>query len=86
MSNDKNIVMYGKTGCEYCVKAHALLRIKELPYTYTAIDTSTALRDEVIELWKSVGIDKPTLPLIVINDKVIGGYNELEQLALSNNL
>lgn len=86
MSNAKNIVMYGKTGCAYCVKAHGLLRIKELPYTYVATDTSETQRNKAIELWKSVGVTTPTLPLITINDKVIGGYTELEQLVLSNNL
>ena len=80
------IKMYGKTECPYCVKAHNLLRIRELPYEYVSIDTSEALKEEVRHMWSTVGNSIPTVPLIIIDGKIIGGYAELEQLVLTNKI
>lgn len=86
MNFDKQITMYGKTDCNYCTRAHTLLRMKELPYTYISTDTSEDLKQKVRDLWMTVGNARPTLPLILIDGKIIGGYTELEQLILNNNL
>lgn len=86
MSSEKQITVYGKTLCQYCTNAHSLLRLKELPYTYISTDTSEELREKVRDLWASIGVHTPTLPLIIIDDKIIGGYTQLEQLILNNSL
>lgn len=86
MNFDKQITMYGKTDCNYCIRAHTLLRMKELPYTYISTDTSEDLKQKVRDLWMTVDNTRPTLPLILIDGKIIGGYTELEQLIFNNNL
>jgi glutaredoxin 3 len=67
------IIVYSKPACVYCDKTKALLT--RLGYEYTEKIVSKDLSLE--ELFKELGKQVRTIPQIVIDEKHIGGYNEL---------
>lgn len=71
------IQVYGKQNCPYCVKAKTWLDERNLSYTYTDVlkDLSVAQLIAVKELY-----NMNTVPIIVINDELIGGYTDLIKL------
>jgi glutaredoxin 3 len=67
--------MYTTQWCGYCVRAKALLDGKGVEYEEIALDDDPAFRAHLHELtggW--------TVPQILIDDEVIGGYVELWHL------
>ena len=64
--------IYGKPSCPYCERAKNLLHSIGLDYTY--IDLSQELSK--LEEFKQQGFR--TVPIIYIDDKYIGGFNELQ--------
>jgi glutaredoxin 3 len=69
------IRMYTTAWCGYCVRAKALLDAKRLPYEEVRLDGEAGFRETLFELtggW--------TVPQIVIDGEVIGGYTELWRL------
>ena len=74
------IVIYTKEYCGYCLRAKGLLKRKGLEFT--EIDVSDAEKyDEMVE--KS---GRQTVPQIFINDKHIGGSDDLFDLDQSGEL
>lgn len=75
------IIVYGKESCSFCNKAKQLLESKNLPYTYIDVlkDINYA---ELLELKTKFNMN--TVPMIVINDELIGGYTDLAKLDLPN--
>ena len=67
--------MYTTTWCGYCVRAKALLNSRGIEYEEIQLDDDTAFRARLHELtggW--------TVPQILIDGTVIGGYTELWRL------
>lgn len=75
-----NIVIYGKESCPYCNKAKQLLDDKNLSYTYIDVIKEMTFND-LQSLKRKMNMN--TVPMIVINDKLIGGYRELSNLDLT---
>ena len=69
------ITVYSKPACGYCDKAKALLT--RLGYTYSEKIVTKDISLE--ELFEELGKQVRTIPQIVIDDKHIGGYNELTE-------
>ncbi len=69
------VVIYTTKICPYCVKAKRLFASKNI--SYTEIDVENAVEREKM-LAKSHG--KRTVPQIFINDKHIGGCDDLYKL------
>jgi glutaredoxin len=71
------IQVYGKQNCPYCVKAKTWLDERNLSYTYTDVlkELSVAQLIAIKELY-----NMNTVPIIVINDELIGGYTDLIKL------
>ena len=67
------IIVYSKPACVYCEKAKALLTRLRLEYTVKVVSKDLSLE----ELFKELGKQVRTIPQIVIDEKHIGGYNEL---------
>ena len=67
------IIVYSKPACVYCDKAKALLTRLGLEYTEKVVSKDLSLE----ELFKELGKQVRTIPQIVIDEKLIGGYNEL---------
>ena len=68
-----SIIVYSKPSCVYCDKAKSLL--KQLGYDY---EEKIVTKDLTLEqLFEALGKQVRTIPQIVIDEKHIGGYNEL---------
>lgn len=76
------IEIYTKAYCPYCVRAKALLQSKNVDYAEYAIDRTPSLRDEMIA--RANG--GYTVPQIFINDKHIGGCDDIFALERQNSL
>jgi glutaredoxin 3 len=75
------ITMYSTRWCGYCVRAKALLESLELDFEDVQLDGDPHFRGTLHE--RTGGW---TVPQILIDDKPIGGYSELWQLARSGRL
>jgi glutaredoxin 3 len=67
--------MYTTRWCGYCDSAKALLDSKRLPYEEIHLDDDPAFRQSLFDLtggW--------TVPQILIDGHVVGGYTELRRL------
>ena len=68
------IVIYSKPNCIYCDKSKALVKGLGLTYEEKMFGKDFKTPDE---LYEAVGKQVRTMPQIIIDDKHIGGYNEL---------
>ncbi len=75
------IVVYKKDPCPYCDRAMNLLNGKDLKYEVVDL---TGKMDEMQKMKEKWGWQ--TVPIIVINGKLIGGYNDLKALDQSGEL
>lgn len=67
-------LIYSKRQCPYCDKAKALFNIKGQEYTESIIGEDI-IREDFMELFPDVR----TVPLIFIDGKRIGGYEQLRE-------
>jgi glutaredoxin 3 len=74
-------VIYTTRFCPFCVRAKQLFDDKSVSYKEIAVDNDPALRQEMM---KKSG--RHTVPQIWINDKHIGGCDELYTLQRSGKL
>lgn len=78
-TNMNNIEIYTSSTCPYCIKAKKLLTMLKLEYTEHNVDNSfDEMCKELSEKYNKPGI--ATVPQIVINNNLIGGYDDLESL------
>ena len=75
------VKMYSKDPCPYCVNAKRLLTEKNIDFE--EIDLSNK-PDEFEKLRQQTGYR--TVPMIFINDKLIGGYSDLRDLESAGQL
>ena len=68
------IIIYSKPNCVYCDKSKAL--VKGLGMTYEEKMFGKDFKSPE-ELYEAVGKQVRTMPQIIIDEKHIGGYNEL---------
>lgn len=68
--------VYTTTFCPYCVRAKSLLKSKGVQFTEIDVTDDDALRQKMVEM--SGG--RRTVPEIFINDKIVGGFDELKAL------
>ena len=75
------VLIYTKKLCGYCNEAKTLLDKKNQSYEEINIDKVAGVKDYLMNLtaWD-------TVPQIFINDKFIGGYEELYKLDVSKEL
>ncbi len=69
------VEIYTSTYCAYCYAAKALLKKKGVEYTEVNLSKDRELRIKLVEKhnWR-------TVPMIVINENLIGGYEQLVEL------
>lgn len=67
-------LIYSKKQCPFCDRAKLLLNLKGQEYTETIIGEDI-LREDFMELFPDV----KTVPLIFIDGKKIGGYEQLRE-------
>jgi len=72
MSN--KIQIYSKPNCQYCTKTKQLIKTLGFEYEEKMFGKDFNTPEE---LYEAIGKRVRTIPQIVIEDKHIGGYNEL---------
>ena len=81
----KNIIIYTVDYCPYCKKAEMLFQEKGLDYR--KIDISENEEEYRNKLGEYYGIKgRVTVPQIIIGDKRIGGYDDLNKMNKSGEL
>ena len=81
MPTQPKIVIYGSESCSYCTAARMLLKKKGLSYEDVLVSTDSARRAEMERL-----SGRRSLPQIIIDDKPVGGFDELARLDKSGEL
>ena len=81
-SNLNKVEIYTWRFCPFCIKAKALLNKKGVEFTEYSIDGDNEARIKMSE--RAAGLR--TVPQIFINNKSIGGCDELYELENNNQL
>lgn len=68
-------VVYSKDQCIYCDKAVTLLKLKSKEFIQYKLGKDFD-RDTILEMFPNAR----TFPIITLDKRFIGGYNELEKL------
>ena len=71
----RNIILYTTEWCSACTSAKRLLESKGLEYEEINIETQRISRSKLMELTGRLAV-----PTIVIDGKVIGGFESLQEL------
>ncbi|MBI2990361.1 MAG: glutaredoxin [Candidatus Magasanikbacteria bacterium] len=71
----KKVIIYSTPTCPYCARAKALLGSLGVAYEEVDLASNPELREQLSEKyhWQSV-------PMIVIGDEFVGGYDDLAKL------
>jgi glutaredoxin 3 len=70
------VEVYTTQFCPFCVRAKSLLKQKGVPFAEIDVGDDSELRNAMIE--RAGG--RRTVPEIFINDRIIGGYDDLKAL------
>lgn len=76
-----HVVMYCSDTCPFCINAEKLLSKKGIDIDKKNVDEDNTLWDEIEQ---KTGRD--TVPQIFINDKHIGGFDDLSELDMMDEL
>lgn len=77
----QKVVIYTTPGCPYCADAKELLNKKGVKFEEIQVDKDPDKLAEMMKLSK-----KRSVPQIFINNKSIGGFEDLSKLATSGEL
>ena len=79
----RNIIVYSRPDCPWCDKAKDLLKTYKFPYQEKMLDVDYSKDD----LRLLVGPEKKlTVPQIMIDNTLIGGYNDLLEYFEDHNI
>lgn len=71
----RRVTLYTLRGCGYCIRTKALLDTRQIPYTEHDVTSDGAERARVKSL-----TGHSTFPQVFIDDRFIGGCDELHAL------
>ena len=71
----KNVVVWSRNLCPYCVKAKNLLEMKGIEYEERNVSAGVWTREQLLEACPAAR----TVPQIVMDGVLIGGYDQLEE-------
>ena len=69
------IIIYSKNNCQFCTKAKHLVKTLGLEYVEKSLEKD--FDSNPIKLVEDIGKQVRTMPQIKIDDKLVGGYNQL---------
>ena len=75
------VKIYTKSACPHCVRAKELFFRRGVKFEEISVDGNDALREEIRERY-----DWPTVPVIVIAGRCVGGYTDVAKLDASGDL
>lgn len=70
-----NVTIYTTSVCPYCVRAKNLFKSLNVPYTEVNLEGDPALRQALSAKYKW-----RTVPMIVVGDRFLGGYDDVSEL------
>ena len=76
------VKIYSTATCPFCEKAKTLLKRLKIPYDEVRVDRNP----EALREFARVTRGARTVPQIMIDDKCIGGFIELTELHMENEL
>ena len=76
------VTVFSTRSCPRCTRAKAMLQKWEIEFDEVFIDRDDAAKREFLEVTRGAR----TVPQIVIDGKVIGGYDELTELHMDGEL
>jgi glutaredoxin 3 len=76
------VEVYTTPYCPFCVRAKALLNSKKVAFEEIDVSDDPILRQKMV---KRAG-GRRTVPEIFVNDRIIGGYDELRALEMKGEL
>jgi len=80
---EMKITIYSKPNCIYCDKSKALLKGLDLSYEEKMFGKDFKSPEE---LYEAVGKQVRTMPQIMIDDVLVGGYNQLVEFMADKGL
>jgi len=80
-SDTPRVVVYTSAGCGYCTGAKGLLSKKGVEFTEIRIDKETGMRAEMEQRSQ-----RDSVPQIFIGDMHVGGFDDLVDLDLDDEL
>jgi glutaredoxin 3 len=81
-SQATRVRVYGTSYCGYCRSAEAVLKARAIPFEYIDVTDDPTTRSWLVE--NADG--RRTVPVIFIDGKPVGGYQELARLAARGGL
>ncbi len=69
------ITIYSKNNCAYCNKAKHLIKSLGLEYEEKSLEKDFG--SDPVKLIEDIGKQVRTMPQVKIDDKLVGGYNQL---------
>lgn len=79
-----NAVIYSKDGCGFCVAAKKLLEQNGISFVEYNISSQPDKKQELLEAAAIENVVPRTVPQIWLNNKYIGGYDNLSLFFSSN--
>ena len=76
------VIVYSTATCPICDRAKSMLQKWRIEYTEVAIDASNEARREFVEATNGAR----TVPQIIIDGQLIGGFSELTELHMDGEL
>ena len=75
------VKLYTTSSCPFCIRAKRLLEARGIPFEEIDVGNDDALREEVIQR-----TGRRTVPQIFIDERSIGGFEELAALDAAGKL
>jgi glutaredoxin 3 len=75
MSDSPRVLVYTTQYCGFCVAAKRLLEARAVPFREVDLSGDPELREQIRDRWNWM-----TVPVIVADGDLIGGYTELAAL------
>ena len=76
------VTVYSTANCPICVKAKSMLSKWNIDYSEIRID----IDDDTLKAFRDATLGARTVPQIVIDDNLIGGFSELTELHMDGEL
>ena len=70
-----NVTIYTTSVCPYCIRAKNLFKSLNVPYTEVNLENDPTLRQQL-----SVKYKWRTVPMIVVGERFLGGYDDVSEL------
>lgn len=75
--NIQSATIYGRQTCPNCDRAKTVLKNNNIDFEYIQLDSQEKIKEFSEKVVKELGSMVTSVPQIWVNDKYVGGFNEL---------